>query len=161
MKRVLFFMPLLIALCWLPAIAGAEVCYVQSLKAKVMWEPSFKSTVMREVAKGEALKVLGREGNWVRVKIDFEIGYVSSLVVSKRPPMNRVALIKAEDQDLRQGVRRRASTYSSAAAARGLTQEGRKRIGRDEKTDYFDLEKIEALSISRDEVVKFIEGGSL
>jgi len=142
-------------------IFAQTVYYVQSLKAKVMWEPSFKAAVMREVPKGQALTGLAKEGNWIKVKIDFETGYVSSLVVSKQPPLNRVSLIKAEGQDIRQGVRRRASSYTSAAAARGLTQEGRKRLSKEEKADYFSLEKIESITVSREAVEKFMEGGSI
>ncbi len=148
-------------LCFSSAFAADETYYVQSAKAKVLWEPSFKSTVMREVAKGQPLKVVLKEGNWVKVKIDFETGYVSSLVVSKQPPFNKVALIKAEDQEIRQSVRRRASTYSSAAAARGLTQEGRKRLSKEEKADYYSLDKVEAVNVTKEEIERFLQGGSL
>ena len=117
--RVLVYAVAGVLLCFSGAFA-AETYYVQSAKAKILWEPSFKSAVMREVPKGEALTVIIKDGNWVKVKIDFETGYVSSLVVSKQPPFKKVAVIRAEDQEIRQSVRHRASTYSSAAAARGL-----------------------------------------
>jgi hypothetical protein len=161
MKKNLFFAAFLIFISCSFAIAAPEIYYVQSLKAKIMWEPSFKAAVMREVTKGRALSGFGKEGNWIKVQIDFETGYIPSLLVSKQAPMNRVSLIKADDQDLRQSVRRRASTYSSAAAARGLTQEGRKRLSKEEKADYFSLEKIESITVSKEEVGKFLEGGSL
>jgi uncharacterized protein YgiM (DUF1202 family) len=161
MKKALGIAAFLVFVSCSMAFAAQEIYYVQSLKAKVMWEPSFKASVMREVQKGHALTALGKEGSWIKVKIDFETGYISALVMSKQPPLNRVALIKAEDQDIRQGVRRRASTYSSAAAARGLTQEGRKRLSKEEKADYFNLEKIESITVSREAVEKFMEGGAL
>jgi len=161
MKKNLVIAAFLIFISCSFAFAAPEVYYVQSLKAKIMWEPSFKAAVMREVPKGHVLTALGKEGSWIKVKIDFETGYIPSLLVSKLPPMNRVTMIKAEDQDIRQSVRRRASTYSSAAAARGLTQEGRKRLSKEEKADYFSLEKIESITVSREAVEKFMEGGAL
>jgi len=161
LKKTLFIPAFLIFLSCSFAFAAPEIYYVQSLKAKIMWEPSFKAAVMREEPKGQALTGLGREGNWIKVKIDFETGYIHSLVVSKQPPMKRVALINAEDQDIRQSVRRRASTYSSAAAARGLTQEGRKRLSKEEKADYLSLEKMESITVSKEAVDKFLDGGSL
>jgi hypothetical protein len=59
---------------------------------------------------------------------------------------------------LKEGVRRRASTYTSAAAARGLVQDDRRRLSRDEKIDYLGLENIEAVSISPEELAKFMGG---
>lgn len=161
MKKVLFLFAVPLVLATSVALAAQETYYVQSAKAKILNEPSFKSPVVREVQKGQTLIALGKEGNWIKVKIEFETGYVSALVVSKQPPMNRIAMIRAEDQELRQSVRRRASTYSSAAAARGLTQESRRRLSKDEKADYFNLQKVEAITVSREAVEKFLKGGAL
>jgi uncharacterized protein YgiM (DUF1202 family) len=132
--------------------------YVQSLKAKVMSGPSFKSSVIAEVAKGFKLITSGRTGSWIKVRIADKDGYVSSLLVSTHPPFEKAGIIKGEDADIKQGVRRRASSYTSAAAARGLTQEDRRRLSRQEKVDYESLERIEAFTLSDDEIARFMEG---
>lgn len=141
------------------AAFAQDVWYVQSTKAKVLAAPSFKASVVGEAGKGAKLKALGREGSWIKVSYYGKEGYVSSILVSPYPPLARQGLIKADESDLQQGVRRRASTYTSAAAARGLAQDDRKRLGGEEKSDYNGLEKMEQFTVSEAEVVRFMEGG--
>jgi hypothetical protein len=135
--------------------------YVQSVKAKVMSGPSFKSGVISEVSRGHKLTSSGREGSWVKVRISDKDGYVSSLLVSPHPPFEKTEVIKGVDAEIKQGVRRRASSYTSAAAARGLAQDDRRRLSREEKIDYESLEKMEAFTLSSDEVSRFMEGNEL
>jgi len=135
--------------------------YVQSVKAKVMSGPSFKSGVISEVSKGHKLTSSSREGSWVKVRISDKDGYVSSLLVATHPPFEKTGIIKGEDAEIKQGVRRRASSYTSAAAARGLTQDDRRRLSKEEKIDYESLEKMEAFTLSSDEVSRFMEGKEL
>ena len=132
--------------------------YVQSVKAKVMSSPSFKSAVVTEVAKGFKLAASGREGSWVKVRISDKDGYVSSLLVSTHPPFEKTGIIKGEDADIKQGVRRRASSYTSAAAARGLAQDERRRLSKEEAIDYYSLEKVESFALSPEEITRFMEG---
>lgn len=149
----------------LSVIAGAAFAqgeyFVQSVKAKVMTTPSFKGSVLAEVAKGHKFASLGKEGSWIKVKHDSKEGYVSALLLGTREPMGRVGLIKGEDSEIKQGVRRRASTYTSAAAARGLTHEDRQRASVVEEVDYKALETIEAIAFSQEDISRFAEGGKL
>ncbi|OGW50603.1 MAG: hypothetical protein A2078_14545 [Nitrospirae bacterium GWC2_57_9] len=156
MKRQTFLV-ILVLLLSASFVSAADVYYVQSVKAKVMWEPSFKSKVMTEVAKGYKFIALGKEGNWIKVKRDFEQGYISALLVATHPPFPKQGLIKAGDGEIKQGVRRRASTFTSAAAARGLTQEGRKRLSREEKADYYSLDRIDSFALKSGELERFVE----
>lgn len=133
--------------------------YVQSVKAKIMTSPSFKAIVLGEASKGTKLVAVGKEGNWIKVTYYGQQGYVSSILVSPYPPMARQGLIKADEAELRQGVRRRASTYTSAAAARGLAQDDRRRLSGEERSDYVGLEQLEAITVSDAEVARFMEGG--
>lgn len=157
-KISLLTIPFLILL-FSTLLIAEDVFYVQSLKAKVMSAPSFKSAVLGEVSKGNKLVVTGREGSWVKVRYDAKEGYVSSLLLSTHPPIEKQAFLKGEEPEIKEGVRRRASTFASAAAARGLTQDDRRRISREEKIDYGSLEKVDALSVSTEEVMRFMEGG--
>lgn len=158
MKKIVVVSMVLLFLAASAAIA--EDVYVQSAKVKVMWEPSFKAKVMTEVAKGHKFTALGKQGSWIKVKHGFEEGFVPALLVSNRPPLAVVGLVKAGDGEIKDGVRRRASTYTSAAAARGLTSDSRKRLSKEERADYVALEKIESYSLSNEEVTAFMEGGS-
>jgi len=159
MKQRVTFILFMLATVLVAASAWAEDYYVQSVKAKVMAQTSFKAPVLGEVGKGYKFSSLGRQGSWIKVTLNGKTGYVASLLVSPHPPLDKPAVIRAHEGDISQGVRRRASTYTSAAAARGLTSEDRKRASAEEEIDYKALEKMEAFTVSSDEVTKFMEGG--
>lgn len=135
-----------------------ETYYVQSKKAKIMMKPSFSAGIVGEVAKGTKLTSSGKEGSWVKVVYNNKAGYVSSFVVANHAPLDREGVIRADQGDIKQNVRRRASTYTSAAAARGLTADDRRRLSTEEEVNYRALEKIEAFKIKDDEIVQFAEG---
>ncbi|MHB8844665.1 MAG: SH3 domain-containing protein [Nitrospirota bacterium] len=159
MKRsVLMLMAAAIVLLCGAAYA-LEPYYVQSVKAKIMTAPSFKATALGEAGRGTKLTAVAKEGSWIKVSYFGQVGYVSSILVSPYPPLARQGLIKAEGAELRQGVRRRASTYTSAAAARGLAQDDRRRLSGEEKSDYVGLETLEAISVSDAEIDRFMEAG--
>ena len=90
MKKTLYLVMVIavFAVISVPAFAQ-DVVYVQSIKAKIMTQPSFKSTLLGEAAKGSRLLSTGREGSWVKVTINQKEGYVSSLLLSKFPPTGK------------------------------------------------------------------------
>jgi uncharacterized protein YgiM (DUF1202 family) len=133
--------------------------YVQSMKAKIMSAPSFGSREVAEVGKGQKLTLKVVEGSWIKVTYGGGEGYVSSLLVSTHPPLKKRGFIKADDTEIKQGVRRRSSYFASAAAARGLTREDRMRADTEDRVDYPALRKMESLSFGDDEVTRFMEGG--
>lgn len=159
MGRSVLYGTVVAAVLLVCSVHAADTYYVQSVKAKVLSAPSFKSTVLGEASKGTKLTAVGKEGNWVKVSYYGKDGYVSALLVTPYPPMARAGLIKADEADFQQGVRRRASTYTSAAAARGLAADDRRRLSGEEKSDYSGLEKMEAFMVTEAEIAKFMEGG--
>ena len=138
-----------------------DVYYVQSLKARIMSRPSFKAVVMGEASKGTRLVSAGKEGNWIKVLFYSKEGYIPSLLLSTRPPMEKKSLIQGDETVIKRNVRRRTSTYTSAAAARGLAQDNRRRLSGEEKIDYDALEKVESFTLGTDEVMKFMGGNTL
>jgi uncharacterized protein YgiM (DUF1202 family) len=159
MKSISLFILAAMMILFCTSSHAEDVYYVQSLKAKVMKESSFRSNVIGEAGKGQKLVSTGREGSWIKVRYDSQEGYVSSLLVAVHPPLEKASLIKGREGDIKQGVRRRASTYTSAAAARGLASEDRKRLNEEGRADYEALEKMEALTIGAEEVEQFEKGG--
>jgi len=159
MRKWILLLTVLVANLFFAAVAYAEqVYYVQSTKAKILAGPSFRSAVISEVGMGQALTLKGKDGSWIKVTFGGKEGYISSLLVSTHQPLKRGGYIKADDSEIKQGVRRRSSSFASAAAARGLTKEDRKRADTEERVDYSALHQMEELSISDDEVTKFAEG---
>jgi uncharacterized protein YgiM (DUF1202 family) len=162
MKRKFIILVMLVAGVFMTSVLCAQTeYYVQSVKAKVMSGPSFKSGVISEVSRGHKLISSGKEGSWVKVRISGKKGYVSSLLVSTHPPFKKTGIIKANDAEIKEGVRRRASSYTSAAAARGLAQDDRRRLSKEEAIDYESLEKIESFTLAPDEITRFMEGKKL
>ena len=158
-KILSFFIMAAMTLVFAQPLFALDAYYVQSIKAKVMSASSFKSAVLGEVGKGYKFESSGRQGSWIKVTFNSKEGYVSTLLLSTHPPMEKTGLIKAEGADINQGVRRRASTSTSAAAARGLTSDDRIRTSREEEIDYKALERVEAFAVNPDEVAKFMTGG--
>ena len=159
-SKIVTIMLVVVAMAVSSVSARAEnVMYVQSFKAKVMSAPSFKASVLGEAVKGSKLISLGKTGGWVKVSYAGKEGYVSTLLVSSNPPLVKQGLIRAEDGDISQGVRRRASTFTSAAAARGLAQDDRKRLSTEEEVDYKAVARMESIEVTPAELKKFAEGG--
>jgi hypothetical protein len=163
MKKALVLMVMVaVSVCYATTLYAAQKAYyVQSVKAKVMSSPSFKAGVIVEMHRGDKLYSSGRKGSWIKVKVAKKYGYISSMLVATHPPFKRVRVIKGDDTKIQRGVRRRASSYTSAAAARGLTKEDRRRLSKEEKIDYDSLEKIESFQLDQDEIDRFMEGKSL
>ncbi len=162
MKKMIMCLAVLMMGVWYSSQLYAQTeYYVQSVRAKVMSGTSFKSPVLGEVDKGFKFISTGRQGSWVKVRFKDRDGYVSSLVLATHPPLPKAGVIRAEDAEIKQGVRRRASSYTSAAAARGLAQDDRRRLGKEEKADYDALDKIESFKLSPEEITRFTEGNKL
>jgi uncharacterized protein YgiM (DUF1202 family) len=137
------------------AVLAETFYYVQSVSARVRAEPSFTAKVIAGVAKGQKLTSTGKDGAWIKIKVGDKEGFVSSLLLSTQPPLDKTVVIKAEDPEIKQNVRRRASSFSSAAAARGLVDEDKKDDANDKGPDYESVKKMEAIKIPNDEVDKF------
>lgn len=136
--------------------SGAQSYFVQSAKVKVLRSPSFSAEIIDIVYKGYEFRAGDRAGSWIKVTHKGLTGYVPALLVSTRPPMDKVRIIRADEGQLSTGVRRRASTYTSAAAARGLAEDDRRRLSADEKANYTALERMEAFAVSDAEITSFL-----
>ncbi len=160
--RILMYSVVLTLLLTIAQQASAkESYYVQSVRAKVLSAPSFKAKVLGAASRGTLLTSTGRVGNWVKVSYYGKEGYVAAILLSASPPMARLSMFKDDGSEFKQGVRRRASTYTSAAAARGLAADDRRRLSGEDKLDYDGLEKVERYTVTETELARFMEGGHL
>ena len=135
--------------------AGSNNMYVQN-KAKILSSPSFKAKVVVVAKKGQVLEVVKKKGRWYQVKIGNKTGWVSRLLVSKTPPMKKISVLASRGKKISKKARRRASVMTSAAAARGLAEDDRRRVGAGEMSDYAALEQMESVNVTEDEVDNFI-----
>lgn len=157
MRRLIFISIILLILGGL--VFAAEFIYVQSIKADIMAEPSLNADVKGKAVKGDRLIVIEETAGWYKINFRDKTGWVSRLLVAPAPPMKKVSVITGEEQDIGKESRRRASMLITASAARGLTEEDRRRLGHKELVDYSSLERLEAISIRQQDVFDFMEKG--
>ncbi|MGA1868214.1 MAG: SH3 domain-containing protein [bacterium] len=156
MKKILVF-TFIISL-FSSVLYASDVLYVQSAKAKIYGSPQFNSRLVGEVKKGDTLEVIMTKDRWYRVKNGELRGWINSLCVSKNKPIDKITVIQDNPIDLENNARRRASTVTSAAAARGLTDEDRHRLSDKKEADYILLKELEefAKTITDQDIEKFM-----
>lgn len=141
--------------------AGAEqVMYVQSAKAKLMNAPDFKADLIAVLQKGERVALIKEQGRWQQVKYQSSIGWISKLLLADHQPMEKISVLKGKQEQLEKSARRRASTNVTAAATRGLRSDDRERASAQGQPDFSQLEKMEAIQISPEEVQEFQDEGA-
>lgn len=137
-----------------PLTATAGTLYVKSAKASLLESPAFGAPAVATIAKGDKLLEVTRDGRWVQVAFQSTNGWISTLLVSEKPPIAKVSLLNSSDTDMKVTARRRASAFTSAAAARGLAERSRASSGF--KVDYDGVEYMKSLQIETDELNNFI-----
>lgn len=157
MKRV--FLVLLIMMS-VHAGAYAKDVYVQSIKANIVSEPSFKSQSIVIVDKGSKLQLLETQGRWLKVSFNNQQGWVSKFVVDEHPPVNKVNILINSSKTI-SNVRKRASAITTAGAARGLSADQRRRANSKGGSNFLDLEKLEALNVTEKDVEQFVLEGRI
>ncbi len=153
--------PILIAFLLAVPLAGsaADTLFVQSIKAKIVAEPRFGAAVIAEVERGEELTALEEQGRWYRVGLGGQQGWVSRFVLADHPPLDRVTVLQGNEEEQLQGnARRRASTVTTAGAARGLTADERRRAD-DKGANYYALQRLEKLELTPEEIEAFAAQG--
>lgn len=138
--------------------ASAADLFVQSVKAPILSAPSLGSSKVAEAVKGESLKELEKKGDWYKVGYKDITGWVSRLLVGSKPPSGKVSLLEDTEERIEKGARKRASAFTTAAAARGLAED-RARVSDKYRVDFRGVEMMEAVSISDEEALRFLQEG--
>lgn len=138
----------------LPVTAAAETVYVQSIRAQLKAAPVFGSPEVARAERGDALAVIVKNPGWYKVSLRQKEGWISTLLVSARPPLSKVSILVAAP-NLGALARRRASSITTTAAARGLAEEDRRRANRAGALGYADLATLESLAVSDNEALAF------
>jgi hypothetical protein len=139
--------------------ATAPVVYVQTPKASIKSKPTFGSKTIATAVKGSRFNVIQKKGRWYKISFNRgKTGWVSAIHVSTRPPLKRISILGRAKKDISKQARRRASVVTLTAAARGLAEDDRRRLGGDKAhADYDSLERIEAVKITEAEIDAFIK----
>lgn len=127
--------------------------------------PDTASRKLFTLSRGDAVTGVKKAGYWHAVSYKGRTGWVYKFQVRETPPVKKQSvysrfrsLFKKYDI-FKSRSRRRASAYSSVAAARGL-RAYRKRATGHYKLDYDALEKIESVHVTDEQALAFLrEGG--
>jgi uncharacterized protein YraI len=144
--------------------AWAYTGYVQSVKADIYSQPSMKSAPLTSLAKGDAVTVVKENGSWLEVEISGKPGFVYRFLVSRNEVKPREKLYSrlraffSKIESISSKSRRRPSSYTATAAARGF-REKREHFAEKYNSDYDTLERFEAISIPDKEALDFIAKG--
>jgi len=155
---------LTILLILFPALSYCFDLYVHSVKAPLYQTPSMGSKKIIELKKGAKVTGIEEKANWYKVRHEGKDGWVYKLMVRKEPPMetkglfDRLKSIFRRIDVLREKSRRRPSSYTTTAAARGL-RDKRQRSADKYRLDYDAVEKIESVEISDTEALEFLTKG--
>lgn len=148
----------LIVLLFVSTLTHAAAYYVQSVKAPILADTSFGSQKLAEASKGELLNVLEIKGSWHKVIYNNKTGWVSRLLIGTNPPAKRVSVLVGTGENLEAGARRRASAFTTAAAARGFAED-RSRVSDKYKSNFQGVERMEAFTISDEVALTFLQQG--
>lgn len=149
---------LLIALLCIISSAQAADIYVQSIKASILSAPSFGSSKLAEATKGDILKEVEQRGSWHKVSYKDKTGWVSRFLVGSKPPAGRISVLEGTSENLETGARKRASAFTTAAAARGFAED-RSRISDKYKVNFVGVARMEAIKVNDDEAMTFLQEG--
>lgn len=139
------------------AWAAGGTLYVQSARASLQDNPRLGAVRVAELKRGDALTELESAAGWYKVRFGNKTGWVSRLVVSPKAPMGTVSVLGGKsDNEIEGGARRRASSFTTAAAARGLAED-RARLSQKFRVDYEGVTEMEELAIPSDEAVAFVQ----
>lgn len=98
--------------------------YVTTKLCPVMSDVTFSSTKLTVLKNGDKVECLGENGRWLKISKDGIEGFVQKIFIGEYPNAT-IAMKKATMDDfVNMDVRKRASVYSTTAAAiRGLGSE--------------------------------------
>lgn len=152
----LFFSTILLA------VDPPKPVYVQALKVDLRAEPKTSSASAGVVTRGDVATIQETSGQWVKIKSGKKTGWISRLFIAGHKPVGNADLMRDVKENIVTSTRRRPSSYSVSATARGLMTSERGREGRElYETDGEALDKMEKYSLPRDAVKKFKSSGRL
>jgi len=148
-------MPFLLTMLALFPAWGADF-YVKSLKAPLLPEARNGVPPIIQLERGTKVEAGKQEGPFTAVKVAGQSGFVNKLFLTDRPPEAKSSLLKQEI-DISTKARRRASGFTSAAAARGLKEDSDaifKTLGDD--ADGAAVKKVEAWNVAEAAAADFL-----
>ena len=132
-----------------------NLVYTKSFETKVLEKPNKTSKITSKLKRGSAVEKIGEKSPWVNIKMDSINGWVHQLALTTNKPKKRVSLLESQ-KDLSTSSRKRARTFTSAAAARGLAKSGDDTLDNRQLPDFEALSQLEKQGIDEDSAIVFM-----
>lgn len=137
------------------SLGKCETFYIKSFKAPLLEQADPKSKIKLAIDRGTEVKSTKIEDLFVKISYNKQEGYINKLFLSSTPIENKSNLLN-ENVDITSKARKRASGFTSAAAARGLKQDSDdifKNLG---DANFAELKNMEALLVNDKLAFKFL-----
>ncbi|MFZ4713650.1 MAG: hypothetical protein ACOYL6_08065 [Bacteriovoracaceae bacterium] len=147
---------LLIICLLIPALTEAKTLYIKSLKAPLLKEAKMGSTTITILERGAQVEEVKQSDKFVEVKNGSSTGFVNNLFLTSDAPSQKKESLLEKDVDISTKARKRASGFTSAAAARGLKEDSDDIFQYLGEADGARLKEMEALHIEASVGVAFL-----
>ena len=152
MKKTLILVTLLL----IPWSLLAEDAFVRGMRVYLLEDATIRAERLTQIKRGEKLFVINRERIFSQVIYNGQNGWVLNRLLSSQPIKKRVSIL-ASNKDIKSFARKRASSYSSTAAARGLTKSGSASVNRTNAASEQQLLSLESQQIDPEAAFNFIQ----
>jgi len=151
MKKIFLFIIFIILMGLLNTVFS-QTFFVKSDKGKIFDNPSLKGKEIIIATRGKRVIFIESKGSWFKVKVDNTEGWIFKFFLSKSLEKTKLSLL-SKKVDIRSKARKRASAFTSAASARGLSESN---LDLEYREDFEELEKIEKNQVDEQEGLIFI-----
>ncbi len=153
-RTILIFIISLAILSFSTVLVGKTI-YVKSFKVNMTETPQKGAKKLLVLKRGLEVKKLKVDKSWVKIRYKNTEGWVHKFALSDIPPRKRISLL-FKKVDITSKARKRASTFTSAAAARGLVVSDKDSLVAREKHDFVALAKMENVMVDPEQAILFI-----
>tara|TARA_Y100001935_G_C17123116_1_gene416745 strand:- start:3 stop:476 length:474 start_codon:yes stop_codon:yes gene_type:complete len=155
MIMIRIFMVFLLLICT-PVMA--DQMFVLSNQANLMSTPSMEGETIGVLKHGTEVNIIETKNIWVKIKYKRKSGWICKFSLSKNNPLHQSVIAKVDTINLKKQARKRASSYSTAATTRGLSEKDDTTVT---TTDYKSLKDMESFRPTVTEIQDFIQKGAL
>lgn len=145
----------LLAFLFLGSTTWAADHFVKSLKAPMLSEAKNGSKTLQTLERGAKVEGTGQEGSFIKAKASGKEGYINKLFLSDKPVEGKTSMLN-QDIDISSKARKRASGFTSAAAARGLKEDSDEVFKALGDADPVALKKMETFHVKEARGVSFV-----
>ena len=135
----------------------ANTLYIKGLKTKMLSSPKHGSSVINILKRGQKVTEIRSKGIWKQVDFVGHIGWLPKILLSTTKPTARKSLLNTK-HDISIKARKRASSFTSSAAARGMLSGVEKQIGNLTDANYKALKKLQSWHVPSPEGNDYLIG---